>query len=538
MSGSWLVRLLRRSDRLSPAAVVLLAAAVPALLRLLLLPVLPIPAPGVEDEFSYLLSADTFAHGRMANPPLPLGAFFESFHVLVHPAYASMYQPGQGAFLAAGQVLAGHPWWGVFLAAALMRGAIAWLLLSWAPRRWALAGSLSFGLLFGIESYWINSYWGGALPALGGALAAGAASRIGFPGRMRAARPVLHGILLGAGGALLVFTRPWEGACLGASLGLTVLWRAVRPGGEAVRRGLLPATLSAVLVLAAAGLVTLRYNERVTGNPWLPPYLLDLRTYYVAPLFVWQDEKPHPEYPTEIMRRFYTGWRDSEGSLRKAPETRSPVVGLAMWIWGFKLVAGTVAAALAAALVLKTARPRALLPLLALVLFALSLQSVRQLHYLAPAAGLFVAVQVTGLRALGSVRVAGRRLRHLPLVVLLAATVGSGRNVLLALKRDPTDLSVRRPALAARLNAEPGRHLVLVRYGPEHSVHEEWVYNGADLDGAPVVFAHERSAAENALLLAHFAGRRAWLLAPDEGDRLTPLGVPPPVPSRSGGTAR
>jgi hypothetical protein len=68
----------------------------------------------------------------------------------------------------------------------------------------------------------------------------------------------------------------------------------------------------------------------------------------------------------------------------------------------------------------------------------------------------------------------------------------------------------------ARLEQRGGRHLVIVRYNPDHDSLHEWVYNEPDIDNANVVFARGMDPVNDAELTGSFKDRETWEVNPDE----------------------
>jgi hypothetical protein len=481
-------------------------------IRALLLPIHPQPVPAIMDEFSYLLAADTFAGGHLTNPPHPLWMHFETFCVLSQPTYASKYPPGQGLALAVGVLLGHNPWIGVLLSVALMSAAVVWMLQGWLPPRWALLGGVLVLLRIAIGSYWMDSYWGGAVAAIGGALLYGALPRLKRYGRLR------DGLLFGLGLAILANTRPYEGMLVSIPALVAVAAWAIRCGRTAAR----PLAFSiAVLIVTGAGM--LAYNRAVTGSPWRMPYQIHEAQYAVAPLFWFQELRPEPVYHHPVMRAVWTGGaRDTYLHNFQAGLIRTSLEKMEH-LWTFFLGPLLTVPLLALPWALRQKRFRVIYLAIAISLVGMLLEIDVVPHYAAPATALFYLVVVQCLRHLRASGWAGRAAANaIPMVltaivVLFYGSEASGATFL----REHYSWCFAKPGYLQRarilrqLEMLPGRHLVIMHYGPHHEPYEEWVQNHADIDSAKVVWAREMDPARNHALVRYFSSRRVWLLDPD-----------------------
>jgi hypothetical protein len=491
--------------------------------RAALLPVLPIREPSVTDEFSYLLAADTFASGRLANPAHPMWTHFESMHILQQPVYASMYHAAQGVVLAAGKVVAGHAWAGVWASVGIMCALTCWMLQGWLPPGWALLGGLLAVLRLGLFGYWINSYWGGAVAAIGGLLVLGAMPRI-----MRGAH-VRHALCMAAGMVILANSRPYEGfvMCLGVCVVLAVWLRKQRRFRW--RPAAIKLAVPVLFVLAVSGLAMCFYYSRVTGNPFRMPYQLDRDQYAPARIFLWERPWPMPEFRHESMRKFYAGWELSTFMAAKDPAGLAiNTMGKAGSFWMFFLGPALTLPLLAGWRLFRDRRIRPLLIIGGVFLFGLSLNTWFYPHYAAPATGLFYVLVLQGLRHVRVWHRQGRPVgmamaRAVPVVCVAMAVARVCAQPLSAYMppdQPPTWYYTRpgnteRARILERLKREAGLQLVIVRYRPNHNFFDEWVYNDASIDTAHVVWAREMDEASNRALLDYFRDRRVWLVDAD-----------------------
>lgn len=501
-------------------------------MRLAVLPWLPIPAPFINDEFSFLLAGDTFAHFRLTNPTPPMWKHLEAFHVIFHPTYASMYPPLQGLVLAVGQLVFGHPFWGMWLSAGVLCGALCWMLQAWLPASWALLGGMLPVLRFGVFSYWDNGYWGGTLAATGGALILGALPRIMRHQRIRDA------FLMAAGIAMLANTRPYEGLMLSLVVGGRLVWWLIKskidqggrsskqlPTGMLLSRVVLPM----LLVLGVAGVATSYYFWRVTGHAFTMPQQLNRDTYAVAPYFYWQPAHPVPAYRHKAFHDFYTVTEFQHFELaHKTSGILQQLLTKFALIWIFYFGPVLTLPLFFLPQILRDRRIRFLVVAGAVGLASSALVIFFNIHYVAAIVPVMLAVIVQGLRHLRTTHWTGKPTGPFlaRAIIVMCLLMVPMQVHILAATPDPGSCAAigpQRIALEKQLELLPGTQLVIVRYGPNHDPLNDWVYNGADIDGQKVVWARDMGAGNNEELLRYYKERGVWLL---EADASTPKLTP------------
>ncbi|MCS7025011.1 MAG: hypothetical protein NZV14_09420 [Bryobacteraceae bacterium] len=494
----------------------------------------PLPYPAIHDEYSMLLGADTLARGRLSNPPHPLHAHFESPQILVQPAYATKYPLAQPAFLAAGQLLVGHPFWGVVFSVCVAVAATAWASRAITGPGWAFVSGAAAAVVFGTLHYWVRSYWGGAVIFAGSMFSLGGTLRLVRHQDRRGAWALALGL------ALMFFSRPLEGGMLAAGLFVGLLWRFHTRAD--VSRFWRPICLPLALTAAAVALIQIPLNLAVTGNPWRMPYTEYVRQYQrISPVWILP---PDPRPPVPIggsLALHHHEWK-GYAELRQAPLNAAFEKLVASFL---VLEKNAVNPALLAVFLLVRGDPVALhlLVLSLFPLFGFALSVLPLDHYAAPLLAVLWLCQFRVMECMQKLRSKGFRIGSFASLVWLALLIAPhASKASLALLNGWTDANVFvRREVAHHFERLPGNHVVFVRRGAEFNLHREWVYNGAEPDSQKVVWLRDLGPLDNQKAFAYYQrqGRRFWRVEPEQNvgggfPRIQPLN-PADAASYSGG---
>jgi hypothetical protein len=457
--------------------------------------------PKYHDNQSYAVQAQIIASGHLWLEKHAHPEFFDTFHVLVEPVYASMYFPGAAMFFAVG-VLLHLPFWitAILIAAGCMAlvyrviseivdnfaGLLAplWLVsLPWFRHLSAMLMSHPVLLLLGLAMVWAFLRW-------------------------REHKKLRWCLAIGAFAGFAAITRPADALCYALPVGIAMLLDLRKHRLADFFR------VGATIVAGAVPFLALQivFNLGVSGKPFESPYrtYLDRDAPQLSFGFHTYDPEKLPKSPlpqkqiyqatfnASLIRdhrpdRLFNTWFDrSDGRLRTVFESTMPSLILAPWVLvGFLGL---------------TTRPRwtlfMTLPLYCLLyLFYAALLR----HYTPVIAPATILLGLLGIREIESCHPRLRAAATFSAVFMVGICILVLPEVNPRMADDPFPYpemrdariniprEVQRPALVfvtfSPTFRENERHQMVV----EENVHSEPVYNyeAARIDDNPIIFAHD-----------------------------------------------
>jgi 4-amino-4-deoxy-L-arabinose transferase-like glycosyltransferase len=479
--------------------------------------------PKIHDEGMYVLQARMLAEGHLWLPAHPLADFFETFHVIVRPVYASIYFPGTALLYAMGHWLHLPPWvMALFVSACAVgmlyrvtteltdgvSGLLAALLLVSLTRfrhLSILVMSHTLMLLLGLLMVWAYLHW-------------------------RKDRKCSWALALGALAGWAAITRPLDALCFALPIGVAML---VDLRGKPLRSVLASA---ACLVLAAAPFISMQLvmNRGVTGHALqTPASFYDLQ--YWPHLFTWSSANTDPSVrpPTSLQQI-----QDYYDQFMLKPVRDRAGQTLAQTIFGQRvpMILGQTLPSLllvilfpVGLLALRDRRRLAFWTVLPLFVVAYTSFIFFQKHYTLIAAPAVILTVLLGARILREALGTGHDFWEVFPALAIAVLAVWALPQIGGVKDDephPTLRDVNQKL--ARIPDAPA--VVLFRYRSGDNFREEPVYNleRAWPDDARIIRAHDLGAQRNAEIFNYYARLqpgRIFYLYDRQGQTLTRIGA-------------
>jgi hypothetical protein len=281
----------------------------------------------------------------------------------------------------------------------------------------------------------------------------------------------------------------------------------------------LKASVPAVLLAGASVAAMCTYFAHITGSPLVTPYQISQETYGWPMGLAWTT-------PPKIQHRHIELTRYYEYELGEREKVDGPVDFVEYLTfriqeyWRFFLGPALTVPLLMLGRVWH--RRRLLLAGVAGGLFGVLLEGASSPHYLAPATAVIVAVVVECCRHLRAAKIGILPLLPATMALVLVLRMGA-QNLGLPYTQKLNYQSwcckvqgnLNKARISETLRHVPGTHLVFVKAKSDPNNLFQWIYNDADLDGSPIVWARDLGPERNAQLKTYFAERQSWIVDPN-----------------------